>query len=555
MSPRPSGRAVAPVGHAQHYPIRPGVVVMAKRRIKHLGRIVALAAVYVAVARLGLLMDPVSGFASLVWPPAGVALAALAIFGRELWPGVAIGAFSANLSAGGPLLAALGIGVGNTLEALVSLFLLRRFACLRDRFDRLRHAIGLIVFAAALASTVSATIGVGSLYLAGALRAGFGETWRAWWFGDAIGVIVVGSLLLSWAGEGRLNLSWRRFAEATVLGAALVGVTAFVFIEAAGRAGNDNLRLPYLIFPIVFLIALRFGMRGATTALFVTSVIAVTGTAFEAGPFVGSSLGESLEGLQVYIAIVGATALSIGATISEWMLAVQARDDLLAVVSHDLKSPLSAIRMSAELVRRTASHDDGRLQRHLDLVQRSTDRMNAIIHDLLDAAAIDVGRFSLSLREEDACALVDEAVELAQPGVGQKRHTLTVDKRCGRLAVVCDRERVLRVLANLIGNATKYTPEGGSIRLTVEPSGRAACFSVTDTGVGMSEAQLRRIFEPYYQAAPGTCEGSGLGLFIARGIVEAHGGRLWADSEEGVGSTFQFTLPLSRQGSSDGSPA
>ena len=177
---------------------------MTVRRDQYLGRMLALAVVYTTVAKLGLMMDAVSGYATLVWPAAGVALAALVLGGYKLWPGIALGAFVANLWTGGPLLGALGISVGNTLEALLGALALRHVVGLRDTFDRLSHAIGLLVLAAMLSTTVSATIGVASLHLAGALRAGVMETWRAWWLGDAIGDIVVGSLLLAWAG-GRLN--------------------------------------------------------------------------------------------------------------------------------------------------------------------------------------------------------------------------------------------------------------------------------------------------------------------------------------------------------------
>lgn len=522
---------------------------MTMRRTQHLGQVAALAVVYTVVAKLGLMMDAVSGFATLVWPASGVALAALVLFGHRLWPGIAAGAFVVPLWGDAPVPAALGISAGNTLEALLGALALRHVVGLRGAFDRVRHAIGLLVLAAMLSTTVSATIGVTSLHLAGALRAGFMETWRAWWLGDALGDIVVAPLLLSWAGNRRLDRSLRRIAEAAALGAALLAVAAFIFLYTPPAAASDSaLRRPSLVFLVVFLVALRFGLRGATTATFVTSAVAIAGTALGAGPFVRATLAQSLLALQVYMAIAGATALLIGATISEWARAVQARDDLLTVVSHDLKTPLSVIRLSAGMLQRKmhAEAGDTRLQHHVDLVQRSTDRMNAIIRDLLDAAAIDVGQVSLRLREEEAGALADEAALLVRPDALRKGHTLTVDKQREQLAVVCDRERVLRVLSNLICNAIKYTPDGGSIRVTVAPRERDACFSVTDTGVGMSQASLRRVFEPYFRADPLASEGSGLGLYIAKGIVEAHGGRIWAESEEGTGSSFHFTLPLSQ---------
>jgi signal transduction histidine kinase len=520
---------------------------MKVRRYQYLGRIVALAGIYVTVAKLGLMMDAVSGFATLVWPPTGIALAVLVLRGWKLWPGIALGALVVNLWTGAPLLAALGICVGNTLEALLGALALKRIVGLRDTFDRLNQAIGLLVFAALLSTAVSAAVGVASLHLAGALRAGAMETWRAWWLGDAIGDVVVGSLLLSWAGGRRYDRSPERsrpqIVEVLSLAALLLAVTAFVFFNPPARIGEP--RSPYLVFPILFLLALRLGLRGATASNFATSAVAITGTALGTGPFVRETLAQSLLSLQVYMVIVGATSLLIGATISEWARAVRARDEILAVVSHDLKGPLAALRLSASMLQRAKPADDGgeRLQKHLELVQRSTDRMGAIIGDLLDAAAVDVGQFSLCVTEEEGCALADEAVELARPAANQKKQAIEVDEPRERIAVSCDRDRVLRVLANLIGNAIKYTPEGGIIHVTVAPQERAVCFSVTDTGVGLSPADLRRVFDPYYRVDPCVPEGSGLGLFIAKGIVEAHGGKIWAESALGAGSSFRFTLP------------
>jgi len=436
--------------------------------------------------------------------------------------------------------------VGNTLEALLGALALRQLVGLRDTFDRLRHVVGLLVFAALLSTTVSATIGVASLHLAGTLRASAFETWRAWWIGDAIGDIVVGSLLLTWTGGHRQDYSLRRLIEVPALAVVLLAVLALVFQGAPAPEGRSAFRTPDLIFPAVFLVALRLGLRGATAAVFVTSAVAITSTALGAGPFIRGTLAQSLLSLQIYMALVGTTALLIGGTISEWARAVRARDEILAVVSHDLKGPLSAIRLSATLVKRPGAADtaDARLQRHLDLVQRSTDRMSSIIRDLLDATTIDTGKISLCSTEGDACALVDEAVLLVQPAAQQKRQTIEIEKKCEGLGVVCDRERVLRVLGNLIGNAIKYTPEGGRIHVAVTSRERAICYAVTDTGVGIGAADLRRVFDPYFRADPGASEGSGLGLFIAKAIIEAHGGRIWATSTLGIGSSFEFTLPL-----------
>ncbi len=168
--------------------------------IGDVARMAALAIVYVVVARAGLMLDAVSGFATLVWPASGIALAALVRFGTRLWPGVVLGAFTANVLTGAPIPVALGISVGNTLEAIAGVYALAQVPGFRGAFDRLREVLALIALAAVASTMLSATVGVTSLWLGGlASSAAFGETWRAWWVGDLIGDLVVAPVLLVWA--------------------------------------------------------------------------------------------------------------------------------------------------------------------------------------------------------------------------------------------------------------------------------------------------------------------------------------------------------------------
>src|SRR5918992_5374671 len=166
-------------------------------RIAYGAAVLGLAAIYVAAAQLGLRLDAVAGFATLVWPATGISLAALVLFGYRLWPGVFLGAFVGNLLAGAPIFVALGIGVGNTLEAIVGTYALRRVRGFRPSLDRVRDVVALIVLAAGLSTMVSATIGVASLYLGGVVpMADAWKAWRAWWLGDLIADLVVAPALL-----------------------------------------------------------------------------------------------------------------------------------------------------------------------------------------------------------------------------------------------------------------------------------------------------------------------------------------------------------------------
>jgi signal transduction histidine kinase len=231
--------------------------------------------------------------------------------------------------------------------------------------------------------------------------------------------------------------------------------------------------------------------------------------------------------------------------------ASRTREDLMAVVSHDLRNPLSAIATAATLLRRNSDSDPtGRATKQAELILRSADRMARLISDLLDIACIDAGRLSVELLPHSAASLLQEAAELFQLIAADKSLRLTVDAPRPSLLVLADQERVLQVLSNLVGNAIKFTPAGGIIQLRAQTDGDAVRFSVVDTGPGVSAEQLPHVFDRYWQAKRDGRLGIGLGLSIAKGIVEAHGGHIWAESPSGGGSSFQFTLLCSAEPSS-----
>ncbi|KYF48015.1 hypothetical protein BE08_19910 [Sorangium cellulosum] len=227
--------------------------------------------------------------------------------------------------------------------------------------------------------------------------------------------------------------------------------------------------------------------------------------------------------------------------------AIRTRDDFLAVVSHDLKNPLSAILTAAALLMKTlpVSEQGACDRRKAEIILLAAQRMLRLIGDLLDVAALEAGRLSMEKRRHEAGALVHDAIEMEQALATQKGQVLG-SSICGggSVEVLCDRERVLQVFANLIGNAIKFTAEGGVITVRAEPRGDEVLFGVSDTGVGIHPDELPRVFDRFWQVAETARLGTGLGLTIAKGIVEALGGRIWAESQLGAGATFFFTLPL-----------
>jgi signal transduction histidine kinase len=180
-------------------------------------------------------------------------------------------------------------------------------------------------------------------------------------------------------------------------------------------------------------------------------------------------------------------------------------------------------------------------------IHRSAERMYQLIHDLLEVAAIEAGRITVERSPLAVDALVSDALELLRPLAAAKRITLVTDVPPALPAVDADRERVLQIFSNIGGNAVKFTPEGGQVEIHATLREGAVEFEVRDTGPGIETDDLPRVFDRFWQARKATRAGAGLGLAIAKGIVEAHNGAIRAESERGRGSRFSFTLPIAKR--------
>jgi integral membrane sensor domain MASE1 len=281
----------------------------ADRRL-YAAQIVCLAAIYYGAAKLGLSLAFSSPSVTAVWPPTGIALAALVLWGYRLWPGVALGAFLANSWTGVPLYAVAGIALGNTLEALAGAYLLRRFAGFRPSLERVRDVIALAALAAILSTTVSATIGVASIVLGNEVSASsFGSAWRTWWLGDMGGDLVVATAVMVAVTHWPFRRAPGRLLEALAAGAVIAAITAVAFSER-------NL-LPYLIFPPLIWAALRFWQPGAVGATLLIASIAIPLTENNMGPFANHTPDDRLLLAQTFIAVAGVTALVLAAVTTE----------------------------------------------------------------------------------------------------------------------------------------------------------------------------------------------------------------------------------------------
>ena len=282
------------------------------RSVKTGAFILVLALLYFCSGSFGLSLARVHPSASAVWPPSGIALAAILLWGYWLWPGIFLGAFAVNIAASGSVAAAVGIASGNTLEAILGAALVNRFANGPNTFDQTKNILKFILLAGILSTALGASIGVTSLGLAGlAPWDHFATIWLTWWLGDAVGNLIVGSLLVLWLTQPLLPVKNLQLLEAAGLLLVLILVGWILFVTEI-PSGLEYFALVPLLWG-----ALRFGRRGAVTAAFAMSAIALWGTLGNLGPFATADPTHSLLLLQVFLGTVTVTSLVLASVISE----------------------------------------------------------------------------------------------------------------------------------------------------------------------------------------------------------------------------------------------
>jgi serine phosphatase RsbU (regulator of sigma subunit) len=277
--------------------------------VLHLAKIALIAGAYYGSAKLGLNLAFTTSSVTAIWPPTGIALAALVIWGRSVWPGVAIGALLANAWTGVPAVTVLGITCGNTLEAVVGASLLRQVR-FRLSLDRVRDVLALVVLAGIISTAIAATIGVLSLIVGDEVSFGdFGSVWRVWWLGDMGGDLLVAPVLMVAVARWPFRGLPGHPIEAAVLAASVVGLSLIVF--------HQETNLAYLSFPLLVWATLRFWQAGATVSVLIVTGIAVYFTAHDQGPFLRSNPDDSLLLAQTFFGAAGLTVLLLAAVVSE----------------------------------------------------------------------------------------------------------------------------------------------------------------------------------------------------------------------------------------------
>jgi signal transduction histidine kinase len=554
----PTSRAGFPRGPS------PGAWALRTHRHQLVLRSALVTVAYVVSAKVGLSLSVAHGSATPVWPPAGIALAAFLLFGPEMWVAVFAGALIANLTTSIPAGAAVAIAVGNTAEALLGWWLLRRFG-FRNALESVRDVIALVVGAAVVSTLVSATVGTLTSVVTGAITvSASAQHWSIWWLGDMMGDLIVAPLLLVWVPPWT---DWRRrrLPEAIAMLALLFAVSSFVF-------AGDRWVYSFLVFPLLLWATLRFRQHGATLAVALTSAVALWRILQGPLPPGMSDITHTVEAFQALFGFVGVSLLIVAATMSERALAettlaererlneqmgkalareheaaeeLRSLDELkttfLRAVSHDLRTPLASILGLAMTLQR---HDLALpAEERVDLadrIARSARKLDRLVNDLLDVERIEAGALTVSRQATDVGALARIVVGAVDPA-GHALHVVA-----DPLVANLDAVQIERIMENLVANAIRHTPAGTDVWLTVRAQDGGVLISVDDAGPGVPEDRREEIFRPFRRAARDGTPGVGIGLPLVAGFALLHDGKAWVEDRAGGGASFKVFIPDER---------
>jgi len=541
--------------------------------------IALVAVIYYASARFGLLLALGNTNASPVWPPSGFAFAALLIFGFRVWPGIAIGAFLANVmvfstnKAADPqtiFLMSSFIAIGNTLEALAGYYLLQLFRS-KQVLEKTRD-FGYFILAALLMCVVSCTIGTTTLYIAEIIHwADYKTVWFTWWMGDVAGIIVLTPVFLS---------LWNAFKDRLKIKAAwkFIFIVVVIAIYLYAVFNEQLLIVPNKSSVFLLLILLTwcvFSIEQWQSSLIVVLVssFSVWNTLAGNGPFVSTTQNDSLLGLQIFLCVCAVMMMFLSTTLMERRKSeaglqqlnqnlekagkqleesMKVKEQFLANMSHEIRTPMNAIVGFTELMEQTQL--DAEQEQYVEAIRMSGQNLLVIINDILDFSKIQSGKIIFEETNIHLKQLVETVIAMMLPKASRKKIGLSfhIDENVPP-QLLGDPVRLNQILTNLIDNAIKFTAQG-EVKLAVKWVSEnektvTLKFEIHDTGIGIADDKLAFIFEGFTQASNETTRkygGTGLGLAISKQLVELQQGNFEVWSKINTGSVFSFGLTFKK---------
>jgi len=538
-----------------------------RRGISYAGGLVSIGVIYFALAKGGLALASIHPSATPIWPPTGLALAAVLLWGYRSWPAIFTAAVIANATTAGSVATAIAIATGNSLEAVVGAYLINRCSRGCNTFSTPDSVAKFALICVVIATPISASIGLTSLATAGYIeRTNFANAWVTWWLGDVTGALVVAPVIVLWASSHYHAFNRNEFLETVgvLATAAAVGLIAFSpLIEQT--PSRDPLGF-LAILPMLWA-ALRRGPRDTATVALVLAGITIWGTLTGGGPFTTADLNASFLLVLMFLISITVPSLLLSADVEvrkkaeeslrraqielerkvaertqELELANAAKSRFFAMASHDLRQPLHALGLFVAQLRTPLK--SGERTKTIELVDATRKEMDEMFNSLLDISRLDAGILTPKITEFPIARLLQKIETRFDQATREKGLRLRV--RRSDAWVRSDAMLLERILLNLVSNAVRYTLRGGII-VGCRRLGEMLRIEVWDSGPGIPEDQKRNIFGEFFQLpAPerNRYGGLGLGLAIVDRLRVLLNHQIDLASTVGRGSRFAIRVPM-----------
>jgi signal transduction histidine kinase/CheY-like chemotaxis protein len=551
--------------------------------LQQLVKQLVVAILYFTLAQWVLRLFSDNGVVTMVYPPSGLALATLLIGGKRYFWGVLLGAFSSNAMLDIPLMSAAVIGIGNSVAALCGASLLTRHGQSDFSLHTLRDYLRLLFWAGAVSCGIAAITGSSSLLVFHVIsREQYSENLQYWWMGDALGIVLVTPLILVLWKSKNAPISLRSAIEALLLIGLtfLTGQIVFLnwFHDSIGQVAKG-----YWLFLFITWVSVCLGTRGTVIVLIITATQALIGAANGVGFFADDIIKTHLTNYWFYMISLSVVGMALATYVSEHVHAERelqqyrlhleklveertaqlnkakeiaeaaniAKSTFIATMSHELRTPLNAILGFSELMSLDEMLTDTQKDT-LAIINRSGAHLLSMINDVLDISKIEAGHFELDSQAFNLPNLLQDISNMIRVRAANKglNFELKINPDIPQ-NIKADSGKLRQILINLLGNAIKFTQQGGvMLQVYTQPLPTLTMLllsiDVVDSGVGIEKDQQAELFKPFVQLVQTNSDlkGTGLGLSISKSLIELMGGRISVTSSLGVGSTFKIELPV-----------